>query len=190
MPRFVAIATLLMIASGCSRAAQDRPRAQYDPKTGRLTRLAFSSTNSGANDAVAFMDGTRIERLELDQNHDGTSDRCESYARDGTIVRVDVSTARDGRFDRSEFYESSLLARVEQDTNGDGRVDQWESYRTERDAVTGALATEVGAVAFDDTHRGTPNRRLVFDREGRVARIEIDPDGDGTFIDQRLTQPR
>jgi hypothetical protein len=31
------------------------------------------------------------------------------------------------------------------------------------------------------SHRGKPDRRLLYDATGRVTRIESDPDGDGVF---------
>jgi len=191
MPRSIAFLTVLVLLGACHRDEVHRepPRAHYDPKTGRLDRLAFSSTTRGPNDAVALMDGARVERIELDENGDGKADRREYYQRDGTITRVDVSSARDGRFNRSEFYESAMLARVEEDTDADGRADKWEWYRSELDRATGESAAVVASVAFDDTHRGTPSRRLVFDESGRVSRIEVDPDGDGIFTNQETSRP-
>jgi hypothetical protein len=39
----------------------------------------------------------------------------------------------------------------------------------------------MASVAFDTTHRGTPDRRLVYGSHG-TARVEVDPSGDGHFV--------
>jgi hypothetical protein len=33
----------------------------------------------------------------------------------------------------------------------------------------------------DTTRRGSPDRRLQYDGEGRFLGLEVDPDGDGVF---------
>lgn len=211
MTRVAALVTLLAFTGGCTgapTAGDEHPHAQYDPQTGRLARLMFSSSGTGRNDAVGVMDGTRIHRIELDENHDGRTDRWEFYdanhrmvsvgvsrgndgvmdavmfhAPDGSVSRVAVSTRRDGRFDRVEFYASGAIARVEEDTDGDTKTDKWESYRLEPSGTT--ATSSVAAVAFDDDGRGTPGRRLVFGSNGRVIRVELDPERDGTFTEQK-----
>jgi len=39
-------------------------------------------------------------------------------------------------------------------------------------------------VAFDTRHRGAPDRRLVYGADGAV-RVEVDPAGDGHFIEEK-----
>jgi hypothetical protein len=36
-------------------------------------------------------------------------------------------------------------------------------------------------VAFDTAKRGRPDRRLIYEADGR-ARVEVDARGDGTFV--------
>jgi hypothetical protein len=191
---------LLAVFAACARpdsADHDRPSAEYDRETGRLQRLTFDSNDDGRNDAVGIMDGTKITRIELDTNGNGTVDRWDFFDADRRLARVglarrddgvmdavavygpderlqrmEVSTRRDGRFDRVEFFENGGLARAEEDTDGDGRIDKWESYRPNPRAGAGEAASIVTGVAFDDTAAGRPTRRLVYGPDGTLARVE------------------
>jgi len=207
----IAGVVLSMLPASCtlpSTAASTSAVAQYDSKTGRLTRIDFDTTHDGRNDAVGIMDGTRVERIEVDEDQDGQVDRWEFYdenrrlervafsrqqngvidaiafyATNGTLVRIEISTRGDGRFNRLEHYSSESLARVEEDTNGDGRADKWETYARDAGTSNGEPPSIITA-AFDDSFRGTPNRRFVYDPQGTVLRVEVDPDGDGTFLER------
>jgi hypothetical protein len=75
-----------------------------------------------------------------------------------------------------------VLARSEEDQNGDGRADKWETYRPEPNAAPGEPKYAITSAAFDDEGRGTPQRRFVYGAHGQIARVELDPDGDGTFV--------
>ena len=141
------------------------------------------------------MDGARVLRIEIDQDQDGKVERWEYYgpgqklekvgfsrsndgkedawsyaAADGSISRIEIATRRDGKISRTEHYEKDAPVRAEEDTNGDGKIDKWETFDAGR----------LASVAFDSTHRGAPDRRLVYAADGSV-RIEVDPDGDGLF---------
>ena len=83
-----------------------------------------------------------------------------------------MSTKRDGRFNRVEFYEAGALVRSEEDTNGDGRPDKWETYRRNTDKTPNEPPYVIASVAFDDSGRGTPQRRLVYSEDGRSVRVE------------------
>jgi hypothetical protein len=201
-------AALLVLAAtaACSRGTGDRPKAEYDENTGRLRTLAYDANSNGKNDAVSYMDGTRIHRIELDldengkverwdfyggdrrlekvglsQRNDGVMDAEAFYTEEGVLQRIQVSTKRDGRYDRTEFYVANVLVRSEEDTNGDGRADKWDTYRTEPNPMPGAPAYSITATAFDDTGAGTPTRRFVYGDRGVVVRVEVDRDGDGVF---------
>ena len=210
--RRLAVAAALLFAAGCSGVSTtERPRAEYDPTSGRLRRLEYDANKNGRNDAASVMDGTRIRWIELDLDENGKVDRWDFYtaentlekvgfsrlndglmdaqafyAVDGTLLRIEVSTKRDRRFDRVEFYEGGALVRGEEDADGDGKTDKWETYRPNPAASVGEPPYAITSVAFDDQRRGTPQRRLHYGDRGQVMRIEVDPDGDGRFADQNL----
>ena len=189
---------LATLGASCSRAAVEQPRAEYDRETGRVRRLTFDFDRNGHNDAVSIMDGTHIDHIELDfdedgkvdrwdfyqggpslkyvglsRRHDGVMDSRAFYGPAGDLLRIEVSTGSDGRFNRVEFYENEALVRSEEDTNGDGRPDKWETYRPNKDtAAPNEPPYVIASVAFDDSGRGTPERRLVYDENGRTVRIE------------------
>jgi len=192
--------------AGCSQPPGEKARADYDPKTGRLQRLTYDANHNGRNDAVSIMDGTRILRIELDLDENGKVDRWDFYREDrtlekvglsrlndgvmdaqafytadGQLQRIDVSTKRDGRFNRIEFYEAGALVRSEEDSDGDGRPDKWDTYRPNPSHAAGEPAYAIESSSFDDERRGKPGRRFVYGNNGHVARVEVDPDGDGRF---------
>jgi hypothetical protein len=197
----------VLLAVGCSRQPSgEKPRADYDPKTGRLQRLSYDASHNGRNDAVSIMDGTRILRIELDLDENGKVDRWDFYRADrslekvglsrandgvmdaqafytpdGTLARIEVSTGRDGRFNRVEFYEGGVLVRSEEDANADGRPDKWETYRPNPNPGPGEPAYAITSAAFDDSGRGTPGRRFQYGDNGQIAKVEVDADGDGRF---------
>jgi hypothetical protein len=203
---------MLAACSAPPSSPRDTIVAQYDPESGRLKRIEFDTTQNGRNDAVGIMDGTHVERIEVDEDEDGTVDRWEFYsvdrrlervgfsrqhngvmdsiaffAMDGAMKRIEMSTRGDGHFNRTEYYEGELLARVEEDTNGDGRTDKWETYAVDAHPAAGKSPSIVMA-AFDDAFRGTPNRRFLYSPQGTVLRVETDPDGDGTFVEAAATR--
>ena len=123
------------------------------------------------------MDGTRLSRLEADENEDGKIDRWEYYpatpasAGRPTPERIERATRLDGRVSRKELFDNGVLTRIEEDTNGDNAIDKWETYSA------GALTV----MALDTQHRGKPDRRLIYRPDGSLDRIEVDPDGSGRF---------
>jgi hypothetical protein len=205
----IVLCALCAAFAACAPAedgAAHAARAKYDPATGRLEQIEFDTTRNGRYDAVGVMHGTRVDRIEVDEDEDGKVDRWEYYDearrlvqvgysrrnnglvdataffdRDGAIERIEISTRADGQFNRVEYYRADALARVEEDTNGDRRPDKWESYTPVPGAASGA--SRIGSAAFDDAFRGTPNRRFVYGAGGGVLRVEVDPDGDGQFVD-------
>jgi hypothetical protein len=96
-------------------------------------------------------------------------------AREGTS-EIDRSRNRDRQIDRREFFAGDALVRAEEDANGDGRTDRWERY-------DGGTLREA---SFDTSFAaGRPDRRLLYDEQGRFVAIEADAERDGTFV--RLT---
>jgi hypothetical protein len=185
---------------GCGTSETDSSlQPEYHPTTGRLQQLKYDSDKNGRADAVSFMDGPRILRIEIDKDEDGKVERWEYYGADrklervgfsrgndgkedawsyagadGKVLRIEISTRQDGRVSRTEHYEQDRLRRAEEDSDGDGTIDKWEVFEGDR----------LASVAFDISRRGHPDRRLVYASDGSV-RVEVDPDGDGVFALQR-----
>jgi hypothetical protein len=193
-----------LVCGACQRQPETARRIQpvYDPKTGKLQLLKYDANGNGKIDTWSYMDGARVVRIEVDADEDGTIDRWEYYGPNqqiekigfsrlgdgkedawrlpspgGSADRIEISTRRDGKVSRTEYYDGAHLVRAEEDVDGDGRIDKWESY--ERD--------HLAAVAFDTTHRGTPDRRLVYGVNGS-ARLEVDLAGDGHFTSLKESQ--
>jgi hypothetical protein len=190
---FVGISTAATVL-GCERAAVG---PSYDPDTQRLVRLDTDLNHDGVIDHRAYMDGNVPFRAEIDQDYDGRIDRWEYFDRSARLLavgasaandgvedtwtwavagngerRVDISLLRDRGIDRREFFRDDTLVRAEVDSNGDGRVDRWEMFES------GSLAR----VSLDTTFASErPNRRLIYDAEGRFRAIEIDRNGDGVW---------
>lgn len=184
-------ASILLLASlaawaacGTGQETGGRIEPVYDPQTGRLQLLKYDANADDQVDTWSYMDGSQIVRIEIDTDRDNTVDRWEYYGRDqqiekvgasrandgtvdswayyaadGSIVRRELSTARTGTINRIEYYENGALARAEEDTDTDGRIDKWETYDEQQRLLS---------VAFDATHRGTPDRRLLYAPDGSV----------------------
>lgn len=184
------LAGFWMFAAACSNGAPVDPRVQavpiYDPATGRLERLESDRDGDGRVDATAYMHGTSLQYVEIDRDRDGRPDRWEYYIPNPTGVsgpgspdgrnlldRAEERTAPDAPVTRRERYAAGIISEVEEDTDLDGRMDKWEYY------VQGRLAR----IELDLAGRGRPDRRLVYDPQGNVVRVEADPDGDGVFIE-------
>jgi hypothetical protein len=201
-----ALTLLSVIATGCGPAATTTEaesavkkdvKSEYD-KSGRLTRLEYDRNGDGKIDTWGYMDGSRVVRVEVDEDGDGKVDRWEyhrdltttndsktstgssgspgasaaaSAGGDPTLERIERATKHDGKVSRREYFENGLLARVEEDTDGDGHIDKWETYSG------GTLAI----MAIDTKGRGTPDRRLIYQPDGTLSRIEMDPSGTGTW---------
>jgi hypothetical protein len=182
MKRLMWFAASAALVAGCSPASSAAPATQqvtpvYSKETGRLAELTSDRDGDGKVDTRAFMDGVRVQRVEIDRNRDGRADRWEYYgpnADAGTpqIERAEESEGPNGRIVRREFYEVGRIARVEEDTDGDDRVDKWEYY------TRGLLSR----VELDFEGHGKPTQRLIYGLRGNVESVESDSDGDGTFV--------
>lgn len=208
--RLSTAAVVVLLTTACATPAADRrTTAAYDPDTGRLTTLSTDANGNGTPDTTSYMDGARIERIELDLDENGGIERWDFYGPDGSLekvglsrendgimdgrayygpsgelVRLEVSTERDGVFDRVEFYEGGVLVRSTDDTNRDGRADKWDSYEVLADSRDDTPAYAVASTAIDESGSGRPERRFVFSAGGAIARVEVDPDGDGIFVER------
>jgi hypothetical protein len=168
-----------------SEAAGPAPTPVYSKETGRLEQLVRDTNGDGVVDTRAYMQGRKLERVEVDRDHDGTFDRFEYYV-DRPPERIDPTSAAgrvdverveeangrgDRRITRREFYEKGELARVEEDSNADGQLERREVHDQ------GVLAR----IEMAFTRAGFPTRRLVYRRDGSIERVEIDPDGTGNW---------
>jgi hypothetical protein len=163
------------LAAACHSQAPEKPAGAptpvYNKDTGVLEQLVSDRNGDGKPDTWAFMDGTRIVRIEIDRNGDGRPDRWEYYSKplpDGsptTIERAEEANGADGTtVTRREVYEQGVLSTVEEDTDENGRVDKWESYDRGR----------LARVDLDLTGQGKPTRRLTYDANGAVTSTELD----------------
>ena len=192
----------LLAVSACRAPAPEGPRViqpKYDEQTGKLKQLQYDADRNGKVDTISYMDGARILRIEIDKDEDGKVDRWEHYGADQKlekvgvsrsgdgiedawsyagpdrqIVRIEISTRRDGRISRIEHYQGEQLSSAEEDTDADRAIDRWETFDSGR----------LTMVSFDSTHRGKPDRRLVYAADGSV-RVEIDPSGAGNWTAER-----
>ena len=174
----VAVCALTVVGCDSGGSAESRRDVTpvYNKETGRLAELTSDRDGDGKVDTRAFMDGIRIQRVEIDRDKDGRTDRWEFYsaerpANDPQLERVEESEGADARVVRREYYQYGVISRVEEDTDGDDRMDKWEHY-------TRGLLRQV---ELDFHGRGKPTQRLVYGPGGTVERVESDPDGDGTF---------
>jgi hypothetical protein len=202
------LCVFLPLIAGCSRSANTAEKAgitpTYDPKTGRLTELAFDSNHNGKVDTWTEMNGNRAVRTRIDRNEDGKIDRWEYYdersklvkvgfsradtgkpdawafpGADGKTRRIEISSSSDeNKIDRWEHYEGDTITAAEEDTNHDGRADKWETYEA------GVLKT----ASFDENGDGKPDRRLTY-TAGLLAAIDTDPDGSGNFRKHVIVSP-
>ena len=191
------VALLATTVSAACLTPSNPPTPSYEVSSRHLVRLDADVNGDGRIEQRTYLDGTIPFRTELDADGDGRIDRWEYVDARAQVVRVGSSSRRDGiedqwiyaaeqngerrverssertpRVDRREFYRGDTLARVEEDTNQDGSPDKWELY-------DGGVLREV---AYDAAReRGRPDRRLVYDAQGRFLRLETDEDGDGRF---------
>ena len=181
MKRLILLASATVL-SACSPAGSTAPADRqvtpvYSKETGRLAELTSDRNGDGKVDTRAFMDGVRVQRVEIDRNRDGQADRWEYYGPNtsaGTpqIERAEESEGGNRRIVRREHYDAGRIARVEEDTDGDDRVDKWEYYE---DGI-------LKRVELDFDGRGKPTQRLSYGAGGSVTAVESDPEGDGTFV--------
>jgi hypothetical protein len=54
---------------------------EYD-SAGKLTKLSYDRDHDGTLETWGYMDGARIVRVEVDENGDGTVDRCDYHSAD------------------------------------------------------------------------------------------------------------
>ncbi len=158
----IAAAILVVALVSCREPPSGaKVRGTYDAD-GKLQLLTYDTNGNGRPDTWAYMDGTRIVRVEIDKNEDGVIERREYYDARQALERVELSTRSDGKITRTEFYDGGVLARAEQDVDGNGAPDRWETY------ADGQLRS----VTFDLEGAGRPTMRMVYGSDGNVIKIE------------------
>jgi hypothetical protein len=151
------------------RVERPNVKAQYDEKSGHLTRLEVDTNKNGVTDTWTYMDGTRIDRIEIDKDENGRIERWEHYL-DNKLSKVGSSTRGDGVEDEWAFQGAAgVLERVETDTDRDGHVDKWEAY--EAPQIAGGQPV-LRAVSLDPDSTGRPTRRLLYRADGTFDRSE------------------
>lgn len=111
---------------------------------------------------------------EVDLNADGRKDVVRNYTEEGRPLREEADRDFDGRMDAITYFEGGEIIRQELDADNDGRVDTKIFYedgrpiRAERDVVNNAGSAE-----------WQPDRWEYYEG-GRLLRIGMDVDGDGT----------
>jgi hypothetical protein len=91
-----------------------------------LSEVITTDTNSdGVPDAWTYMNGTFMEKQEIDMNYDGKVDSVYLYETTGNVKEEILDTDFDGKMDNWRFYESGKLRVDQMDSNADGKIDIW-----------------------------------------------------------------
>ena len=99
---------MFLAASACSshdigRQPNENIEAVYNRETNRLEQLLYDSKGNGKTDKWSYMDGTRVLRVESDDDENGVIDRWEYDGPDQKLVKVGYSTLNDGRVNAWAF---------------------------------------------------------------------------------------
>ena len=146
--------------------------AQYDQKTGRLSRIEMDQNKDGRMETVSFWDGTRIERIEVDRDEDGRVDRWEHYGPGNKMTKVGTSRRDDAVEDTWAYPdERGFLFKVESDTDRDGVIDKRETFAPRPGAPDSRVLTVV-ELGLDKA--GRASRRLYYKADGSFDRSVVE----------------
>lgn len=146
-------------------------RAKYDPKTGKLQRIDADLNKNGTIETFSYWDGTRVHRIEIDNDEDGKIDRWEHYDAQNKVERVGTSSKDDQVADTWTYPDQrGFLARVETDTNRDGVIDKRELFVPRPGAPDGRV---LSVVELDIDSSGSPARRLHYAVDGAFIKSEV-----------------
>src|SRR5688572_20151194 len=99
LTRLHGIVVVVLLTTSCSSTGGRNPEAAYDSTTGRLKTLTYDANRNGTLDAISYMDGTRILRIELDLDENHRVERWDFYRADRTLEKVGFSRLNDGVMD-------------------------------------------------------------------------------------------
>ena len=154
-----------------------RVKPHYSVETGRLEHMDYDQDGDGTLEGRAYLDGPRIQRIEIDLNGDGKPDRWEYYEPDagtsgkalpkpaGQMAKVEEATRFDGKVSWWVYYEGGAVVCVDEDVDGDGRIDKWERYADGR----------LTSVELDLAGSGAADRRLDYLPDGTVRLTDLRP---------------
>jgi hypothetical protein len=91
-----------------------------------LSEVITTDTNSdGTPDAWTYMNGTFVEKQEIDMNYDGKVDSVFLYETTGNVKEEILDTDFDGKMDNWRYYDNGQLRIDQMDSNADGKIDVW-----------------------------------------------------------------
>jgi hypothetical protein len=126
--------------TGCGshqpRQADQGLRPAYDTVTGRLRSLAYDADRDRHFEWVAYFDGRRLSRVDVDENGDGRLERREFYeagpvqdhGSEPVLAAVEAFDPSGRVVARREGYRHGALAWAQEDRNLDGQPDRWETW--------------------------------------------------------------
>ena len=132
---------------------------------------------------------------EIDLNHDGKKDVFRFYNDKGRPEKELEDYNFDGVIDLIAYFENGKIVREELDRNGDGRIDEWRIYEVVNpfadnyDPYASVYVTssqeesentqpKLMRIEQDNNFDGRVDAWQYY-KEGEIAHIGIDSDGDG-----------
>lgn len=176
-------------ASGVEMRLLEKPPYTYlYALDGTLRQMKLDSNGDRKPDVFAYFSGRNTpDRLEIDENRDGTVDRWEEYNPEGVLLRfatsrkggtpdrfveidpltkatiqVETDADHDGKRERLELFVGGKLSRAEIDTNGDGKRDRAQDWSA------GYLMSE----EIDQDGDGRADIRILRTRSGAISKVE------------------
>jgi hypothetical protein len=138
------------------------------PEEPIATREGVDRNLDGRPDLWAVREDGRTQREELDDNHDGKTDRILYYNESNQLERSEEDLNGDGQMETYSHFREGEIARKRADTDGDGQADTWSFY-------------EAGELVRNEVDRDRDGfRDLVMTYEdGELVREEDDRNRDG-----------
>jgi len=87
--------------------------------------ITYDTNADGLTDAWTYVQGSFVEKQEIDMNFDGKVDSVYLYETTGNVKEEILDTDFDGKMDNWRYYENGQLRVDQMDSNADGRIDVW-----------------------------------------------------------------